>query len=247
MKNRFVLVAPMFNASATLPHLLHSLCGQSYNNWRLHLIDDRSDLEHEAEIQEILFNFQAVCPNPSDRIQIQWNTQKRWEVANVLDGIKTCEPNDIICRIDPDDYLCDLDALRIIDTVYTETGCEVLWTKHRWFDDKRVTNFNISAPMATDADPYTHPWVTSHFKTFRKYLIDDVNDANFRGEDGEYIKRAGDQAIFLPILHQTQKRMFLPLVTYAYRCNLDPETFQTEDAKFQRREGEFIRSRGFVK
>jgi DhnA family fructose-bisphosphate aldolase class Ia len=37
-------------------------------------------------------------------------------------------------------------------------------------------------------------------------LINDVKDENFRGEDGNYVRRAGDQAIYLPVLSKTKKR-----------------------------------------
>src|SRR3990167_4659145 len=96
-------------------------------------------------------------------------------------------------------------------------------------------------------DPYQGEWRTSHLKTFRKRLINRINDQNFRGEDGEYVRRAGDQALYLPILHEAKRRVHLPMVTYAYRCDMRPQTFQTDDARFQRDEALYLRQRGFVK
>jgi hypothetical protein len=102
--------------------------------------------------------------------------------------------------------------------------------------------------MPPDADPYNFPWVSSHLKTFRKRLINDVNDINFRGEDGNYIRRAGDQAIYLPILFKTKKRGFVPRVFYHYTIDeKNGEVYQTDDAKFQKNEAEFLRHRGFTK
>lgn len=237
--NSFVFVAPMYNASSTLPRMLHSLYGQSYDNWRLILIDDVSDYNNLSSTIPVIEKFQSI----SDKIIAIWNKDKKWEVANVLEGIKQCDDEDIVCRIDADDWLVDLDALAIIDAAYQQTNCEILWTAHRWgFSDK-----NISGPMSNDADPYKHPWVTSHLKTFRKRLLNNVKDENFRGQDGEYIKRTGDQAIFLPALHQSKRRVFLPRVMYHYTIDDVPETYQTNDARFQRDEALFLRYRGFVK
>jgi hypothetical protein len=101
--------------------------------------------------------------------------------------------------------------------------------------------------MSDDADPYKHPWVSSHLKTFRKYLLNNVKDENYRGEDGNYIRRAGDQAIYLPALYNSKKRNFLPRVMYHYTIKDVPETYQTSDAIFQRDEALFLRSRGYVK
>jgi glycosyltransferase involved in cell wall biosynthesis len=224
--------------------MLHSICGQSYQNWRLLLIDDVSDSHHKNVSSSIIDEFRKICGGEyEDKIEVVWNSEKKWEVANVLHGMSACNDDDIICRIDADDWLTDLDALAIINSAYNETKCEALWTAHRWsFSDK-----NISGPMSNDANPYLHPWVSSHFKTFRKYLLNEVNDTNYRGEDGNYVRRAGDQAIYLPALHNTKKRLFLPRVTYHYTIKDVPETYQTNDALFQRDEAIFLRRRGYVK
>lgn len=237
-QNNFVFVAPMFNASATLARMLHSLYGQSYENWRLILIDDVSIESHKDRCSEILDSF----AQHGDRVTLIENESKQWEVANVLQGINLCAERDIICRIDADDWLTDLDALAILNQVYSATGADAVWTAHRW----GFTDQNISAALPPGANPYTHPWVSSHLKTFRKSLITDVRDENFRGENGEYIKRAGDQAIYLPVLHRAKKRVYVPRVMYHYTIDLSPETFQTHDAKFQRDEAIYLRERGFI-
>ena len=110
--NRFVFVAPMFNASETLPRMLHSICGQSYQNWKLILIDDVSSEKHVNSSMKICNDFKKILDGKyEDKIVNVWNLEKKWEVANVLHGISLCEDDDIICRIDADDWLCDLDWL----------------------------------------------------------------------------------------------------------------------------------------
>ena len=105
----------------------------------------------------------------------------------------------------------------------------------------------ISRELPKDADPYKHPWVSSHLKTFRKKLIEAVDDKNFRGENGEYFKRIGDQAIYLPVLRNANgKWHHEPICAYHYTIELKPETFQTDDAKFQRDEGIYLRTRGYI-
>jgi hypothetical protein len=178
-----------------------------------------------------------------EKIQLIVNKTKKWEVGNIVEGLKYCESNDIVCRLDGDDWLCDTDALTIIDHRYTQSGVSALWTAHRW----SFTNQNISAALPREANPYLHPWVSSHLKTFRKSLVDRVPDDNFRGQDGNYFKRIGDQALYLPILYRSSGNWhYEPIVAYHYTIDLKPQTFQTEDAKFQKQEAEFLRLRGFI-
>ena len=102
--------------------------------------------------------------------------------------------------------------------------------------------------LPKDSNPYEHEWVSSHFKTFRKKLINDVKDENFRGSDGEYFKRIGDQAIYLPVLQNSKGNWhFEPRVMYHYTIDLKRETFQTQDSKYQKEEAEYLRKRGYLK
>jgi glycosyltransferase involved in cell wall biosynthesis len=240
--------------SATLPKMLHSIVGQSYDNWRIILIDDCSSKEEREKCSSMLYLFKALVGDQrpgllgydyarNSKIYDIWNSEKRWEVANVLWGLQYCDDNDIICRIDGDDWLTDLDALTIIDAAYKESGCDLLWTNHRWaFSDK-----NISGPMPPGADPYRHPWVSSHLKTFRKHLLNGVPYENFLNQEGILIRRAGDQGCYLPALYKSKKHAYLPRCMYHY--SIDERgglVYQTEDAKFQKEEAEFLRRRGYV-
>lgn len=231
---------PAYNDAETIARSIFSVWFQTYPNWKIVIRDDMST-DGTPELIDSLRNQLGLG---EDKLSLTVNTEKMWEIRNIVEGLKESESNDIICRLDGDDWLCDSDALSIIDHRYKTLGCDVLWTSHRW----SFTNQNISGPLPKNADPYKHPWVSSHLKTFRKSLIEDVKDENFRGADGEYFKRIGDQTIYLPVLHQSAGNWhYEPIVAYHYTIDMQPQTFQTEDAKFQRSEGEFLRTRGFIR
>lgn len=242
--NKFVFVTPMYNASETLSQMLMSIAAQSYKEWEVILIDDMSSEEHVKKCIRIIGDFNDFLGG--SKIKVHWNDWngrgKQFETSNVLFGIKQRSEDDIICRIDGDDYLTDNDALSILDIFYRR-GADAVWTMHRW----NISDRNISSQLPANADPYKHPWVSSHFKTFRKSLITGIDKANFLNMDGEPVKRCGDQAIYLPVLHRAKCRAFIPIVTYNYRIDeKGGAVYQTDDAKFQLAEANFIRQRGFV-
>lgn len=249
--NKFSFVVPMFNASKTVHRMLASVVAQSYDNWRLILIDDVSSEDEVKKCEEIIANFESLLnltnQDPS-KLTVVWNHKngrgKKWEVSNVLHGISLCDDNDIICRLDADDWLIDLDCLSLLNTVYNDVAdYEAVWTMHRW----GFTDRNISGSLPAEVDVYTYPWVSSHFKTFRKKMLNNVPYENFLNQNGELIKRAGDQAIYLPILHKTQKRLFLPRVMYHYNIvDNAGSIYATADALFQKAEADFIRQRGYI-
>ena len=243
--NRFVFVMPAYNAEATIDQTFRSLMAQSYDNWKVIVRNDMSTDSTAEKLHQWFNQFTEKTENGVyHKLEFENNTEKKWEVQNVVEMISQCEDTDIICRLDADDWLCDTDTLHIINDVYNQTGVDAAWTAHRW----GYTRKSISAPMSSGADPYKHPWVSSHLKTFRKKLLSDVDDKNFRGPDGHYFKRIGDQAIYLPALNQAKGNWaFIPIVAYHYTIDMSPSTFQTDDAKFQKSEADYLRKRGFVK
>jgi len=240
VNNRFVFIVPAYNAADTIARTILSVWMQTYSNWKILIRDDMST----DNTVEVVANIQNYLGISDEKILVEINKEKKWEVRNIIELFEKCEPSDIVCRLDGDDWLCDTDALSIINHRYETLGVDALWTAHRW----SFTNYNISGPLPKNADPYTHPWVSSHLKTFRKNLIEGILDENFRGSDGNYFKRIGDQAIYLPALYRAAGNWhYEPIVAYHYTIEMNTQTFQTEDSKFQRSEGELLRARGFLK
>tara|TARA_A100001388_G_scaffold274813_1_gene259116 strand:- start:511 stop:1233 length:723 start_codon:yes stop_codon:yes gene_type:complete len=239
MNNRFTFVMPTFNAVDTVQYSINSVMMQNYPNTKIVVIDDMSTDGTPDAVQELIEGYGVG----EEKIKLIVNTEKKWEVANVLEGMNYADESDIICRLDGDDWLCDIDALAILNYRYETEGFDAIWTAHRW----SFTHANMSTELPRDANPYEHPWVSSHLKTFRKKLLSGVSDKNFRNNQGEYYKRIGDQVIYLPALYQAAGNWhFEPIVAYHYSIELNQDTFHTEDAKFQKSESEELRARGFI-
>lgn len=249
--NRFVVIAPTFNAEKTVKQAILSLAAQSYQNWKLVVIDDVSTDNTRREILSLssALGFHVSGRDDTNKVVVVSNETKKWEIENTLIGLSMCNDSDIIVRLDMDDYLIDNTIFEQLNDLYTNyPEVEAIWTSHRWFSEKDgLTNTNISRELPPTADPYVYPWVSSHMKTWRKYLSNHVRDENYRGEDGKYFTRIGDQAFYLPVLKLAKNKGYLPTVAYAYRCDQNKETFQTADAKHQAAEAAFLRKRGFLK
>ena len=227
--SKFHFVTPFYNADPQqVRQCINSCISQSYNDWEMTLIDDAS----------------TVCSDysqhiPADtRVNFTRNSRNMGRMHNVLSAIRAVkDPETIICSLDGDDYLTENDALAFIASAYQQSGCEVLWTAQRW----NLTAFNVCDIMPNDVDPYVHPWVTSLLSTFKKGLFNTVPDSNYRDATGEYFQLVTDQALLLPILHNTNKRAFLPLCCYHYNVKVPynrPADEPTVDS--------FIRQRGYL-
>ncbi len=282
---RLVLISPFYNAESTMEKYLASIYYQNnHSNWKIILLDDLSTDKSFSVVQKFCkdhkLQLRLFCNENNikdykiedDQIIYIKNKNKLWEVENVLNALKICEDEDIICRIDPDDFLSDLCAFQDINLVYNNTKCDLLWTDHRWADrfwkniswmmpgcyvldysksvyEKGGERTNL-IKIDGEKDIYKwskNNWCTSHLKTFKKYLLNNVNDENYRSFDGKYIKRCGDRAIFYVAMHNSKMPVYFPKQMYYYTIIDKPETYNTEDSKFQKAESDYISDRGYLK
>lgn len=255
--------------------MLMSVFLQTYENWLILIRDDMSTTSGTVDIIKTVCERHCVpwlihgtkmwgrgeykdyydeSTTPQDpKVYLVINDEKFWEVKNVLAMINdpVVQEDDIICRLDGDDFITNLHALDIISQAYKETNCEILWTKHTWNLNERG---NVSKPLPQGTrgkDVYqlckAGWWGPSHLKTFRKHLLSGVKEENYYGPDGTYAKRAGDRYIILPALYKADtKWCFLDRFMYHYSINDVPETYSSDDAKFQKMEADYLSARGFI-
>jgi len=244
MTNHFKVIIPVRNAEEYITRCLYSVWAQTYANWSIIIVDDNSSDDTVSEIKRFINKFDTV----KDKITVVQNDDQCYALSNMLTAISMSSDNDIICHVDGDDWLCDMDAFTLINEQYNHPSSEVaaVWTNQRW----GFTLNGNSLPMAQDVDVYRHDWVASHLKTFRKYLINDVDMENFYDPNGKYFQRIADQAIYLPILKRCQDLglayAYLPIFAYHYNINHTETDFSSPDAILQNAEATYLRNRGYI-
>ena len=82
-ENRFVFIMPCYNAETTIIRSLLSVISQSYRNWKILIRDDMSTDNTRVLIDNIVKVFGL-----SETIVVKTNTEKTWEVGNILDTRK---------------------------------------------------------------------------------------------------------------------------------------------------------------
>ena len=160
-------------------------------------------------------------------------------ICRVLDAVKG---DSIIGIVDGDDHLTGADCFQKVHDAHEE-GFPVVWTANRW----DINGLNHSGPLDDMRNVYEHPWVSSHFRTFRLNLYKDLSPVNFTNEDGEFFEKCYDQALMLPLIHLCHlsggRTKYIPDVHYIYRGRID---HNGESRKLQLTYENFIRSRGYV-
>ena len=198
---KVVFIVPCFNASKNIENLVSSVNSQQNENWEMVIVDDMSEDN----------TFEKSSELSSEKITVLKNSEKKFALRNIVESARKYEKDEniIIAVIDGDDQLCNNDTVDILINAYSE-GNDVVWTGHKW----DVNGMNISKDMPFHVDPYQWPWCTSHFRTFKASLLNQISDENFKNIKGEWFERGYDQALMLPLLYLTKNRKFIKDVCY---------------------------------
>jgi len=232
-----VFISPMYNAKPHLKDLIESLKEQSNPNWRHIIIDDMStDSSYEYAIE---------VSKDDSRIEVRKNKEKHWALKNVIKVAREFQERSdvVVAIIDADDALCNENTVDLLIKTYDDKT-DTVWTAHSW----DINSMNISKSLPENINPYQFPWVSSHLKTWRGSLLKGISDNNFKNLDEKWFQRGYDQALYLPLLYKSRKRLFIDEICYLYRIN--PESKKYEKQKqiniYQMNTSRQVRAQGFI-
>ena len=232
---RVLFIIPSYNAEKNLDDLFNSLQCQSDDRWFAIFIDD---ISCDGTWRKIL-----DLQDKDNRVHGIKNKSKKFALKNIIETSRLFQTREdvIIAVIDGDDSLCNEKTVEILITEYMR-GNDCVWTAHKW----DVNGMNISRSIPRNVDPYAWPWSSSHLRTFKASILSTISDSNFKDTSGRWFKRGYDQALMLPVLYKSQKRLYVNHVCYLY--NINSVSMQTRNwaEKDQISTINLVRSRGFL-
>jgi len=239
---QFFILTPAYNCAQKIENTLKSVAFQTYKNWSMAVVDDTSTDNTKNAVLRL-----ARQLGVSDRVKVIRREEKYGEVRNTLDVCLSLDDDVVVVRLDAGDWITDMGCFQILNMIYKSHDPAVLWTNQRW----SWTNYSICGPIDPSTSVYDQKWSSSHLKTFRARELKDLNEKNFKDNEGNWITIGCDQAIFLPMMERARLAdrplIYLPLVMYHYDIELDnPNLFTQKRSIDQKMSAEKIRERGFI-
>jgi len=246
MKNSFKIVVPVYNAEKWIGYCLESILSQDYDNYSVVVIDDHS----EDNTWDIIKEYNVTAHRNNERIGSG--------LVNIIQGIHRSSDNkdDIIVTVDGDDYLSNNSVLLHLNEVYKhnvwmtygsylplsgryKNTCQELSSTHT-FDDEGEHLYSHLTPATYRKSGV---WVTSHLRTFKRWLWDKIDDRDLRDKDGEYFKVAWDLAFMYPMIEMAGSHIqFIDKILYMYN-DLNPGCDGTVNPQEQIKIGKFIQGK----
>lgn len=221
MKSRFKIILPIYNCLTWLPRCFESINSQSYRGFDVVVVDDASTEAGQWEWAEKYCRDRGwlalrneVCIGP---------------LASQVRAIREagCEDEDIIVRIDGDDWLAHDGVFAYLDEVYRTGRFDLTYGQYAIHPTGEV---GWAAPYdahVIENRLYRKVPIRWHsLQTFKAFLWNAIDDRDLRSPGGDYFRRAVDHAYMNPMLEMVGRRFCaIPDVLYIYnRENLSSIT-----------------------
>ena len=216
------IITPFYNAESYIVDCMKSVMSQSYENYRLYLVDDAST---DSSIEKIDEYLKSISYDLNEKVTVIRNKTNVGAVRNIVDTIHSLGNDDwMIMLLDGDDKLAPRnDIFKYYNELYKD-GVEFTYGSC-WSMVDNIPLIAQTYPKAVRTNktyrkhkfnwgmPYTH------LRTFRKYLMNDIPDSKFKDENGEWYRAGGDNAVFYNILEKADPNNVVAVKEIHYHYN----------------------------
>ncbi len=248
--------SPSYNSHKFCVNCIDSVASQTMLPYEHFFIDDVSQDDTRDWLSS---HYERIQNNTKDKykLTVVLNPSRKWKLLNLYEYVIKCDPEDVICVLDGDDWLADSSVLEKIWENYQDPNVDYVYTNWK-FSHSGEEGISKQIPETDGWNPYSSPWVTSALSTFRAKQFLKIPIINFFRWDYKWFTMGCDQAYVLPILHQImrenegqRKIKFIDQPLYVYQFTENPNKPRTQNDGGMRMDAHdsvtFIRSRGYIK
>lgn len=210
----FVIVIPSYNNALFCEQNLISILNQQYDNFRVIYIDDASKDETYEKVKAF------VDRSPlKDRVTIIHRKENQGSIKNLFDAVHSCNDEEIVVRVDGDDFLAHPLVLKKLNKIYANSS---IWMTYGNYLDYPTYK---QKPQICQKIPRTilrskrfrhYKYVTAHLHTFYAGLFKKVSP-NHLMKEGKFLPMGGDVALMIPMLEMAAGHFrFIDEVLYLY-------------------------------
>lgn len=203
MSPRFSIITPVYNTNTRhLEQCIASVVDQSFGDWELCLVDDRSTRRRVRQVLE-------YAAEIDDRVRVAYRSENGGIVAASNDGLAMAK-GDFVVLLDHDDVL-EPDALELVDRLLaSDPEIDYVYTDETLMTEKGRVIERFHKP---DWSPerFRHQMYVCHLSTIRRKLILDVGGFH-EGFDG-----AQDYDLVLRVTERARKIGHVPKLLYHWR------------------------------
>jgi len=216
------IISPFFNCANYISRCIISVASQDYDNYQHILIDDAST---DNSIEVILATLKVLPEDIRNKVTVISNHENLGAVRNQIQNIRTLIGDDsIVMLLDGDDSLInDNTVLSYYNSIYDGTTEFTYGSCWSMVDDIPL----ISQPYPEDVkqrkDYRNHHfnWILpyTHLRTFKKSLLNTINDDQFKDSNDNWYKAGGDGSVFYALIEAADPNKVKCITDVVYNYN----------------------------
>lgn len=217
------IITTFFNCEKYIEKCINSIISQDYQNYRLFLIDDNST---DRTVEIINQKLNSFAKSIRDKISFLVNLKNKGAVRNQIETIKNfLNGDEIVIILDGDDsFINDNNVLNYYNNLYQDEKTEFTYGSCWSLTDK--------IPLIAQEYPehvrrnrqyrnHQFNWIIpyTHTRTFKAYLVKNIDDSNFKNLKGDWYKAGGDGSVFYSIIEQADPEKIKVVQDIFYNYN----------------------------
>jgi len=221
-EQEIVVVSPFYNCAEYIAKCIASVSTQDYDNYRHILIDDCSTDNSLAIINALI----AILPEDiRKKYTVISNSTNVGAVRNQIENIRALvDDRAIVMLLDGDDSLInDNTVFSYYNTVYDGTTEFTYGSCWSMVDDIPLISQPYPEHVKQNREYRNHHfnWILpyTHLRTFKKSLLNDIDDSMFQDAEGRWFKAGGDGSIFYALIEAADPNKVKCLQDIVYNYN----------------------------
>ena len=218
----FRVIIAAYRAGPWVERCIGSLRTQRHPDWKAILIDDQSP--------DDTYERAKAAAEGDERILVERSPTRRLSLLNTKVAIETIaeDPEDVIVTLDGDDWLAHDRVLDVLESEYRDPNLWLTYGSHRRWKNKLAhkLGWKVKRGIAREIPDAIargrwfrqYEFVSSHLRSFKRFLWDQIRDEDLRDEEGAYWKAAPDHAFMFPLLEMAgaDRIKYLDEMLYVY-------------------------------
>jgi FkbM family methyltransferase len=219
-EQHIAIISPFFNAEKYIELCINSVASQDYDNYTHYLIDDCST---DNTFHVALSAISNLPVEIRDRFKVIKNTANLGAVYNQITTIRKLTQDSIVMLLDGDDWLYfDNDIFDMYNNIYDENTDYTYGSCWSVVDSIPLISqpYPESVKQTKSYRDHQFNWGIpyTHLRTFRKSLLNSIDDSVFKDDDNNWFKAGGDVSTFYNVLEQADpnKIKVIQRIVYCY-------------------------------
>jgi len=217
-----VIISPFYNCAQYIEQCIKSVASQDYDNYHHILIDDCSTDNSFDKAKSII---EILPKNLINKFTLVKNSERVGAVKNQINTIKKIiNKESIVMLLDGDDSLInDNNIFNYYNGVYDGTVEFTYGSCWSMVDNIPLISQPYPEIVKKNKNYRQHHfnWILpyTHFRTFKRFLLDLVDDNQFKDSSGNWYKAGGDGSVFYALIEAADPNKVKCLQQIVYNYN----------------------------